>query len=214
GKEKNDSSKVPDVVNMETKKATDIVKGKKLEPVVIGNGEKIIKQLPLKDKSVQDKEREILVIEGELTMHNNEIWTKRDILKLKKIKKKHKLKKTNKQNKEKIIHVTDGELTMTNNEKWTKRNILKLKEATGIKAETEGSGYVKEQSVDENQKIKSGTEVKFTLSNNHPNGDDSIGQVPEEDTSEKDKEDKEKDNKDKKDKKEEKSNDSKESDDS
>ena len=167
GKEKNDSSKVPDVVNMETKKATDIVKGKKLEPVVIGNGEKIIKQLPLKDKSVQDKER--------------------------------------------VLLVTDGELTMPNTEKWTKRDILKLQEATGIKAETEGSGYVKEQSVDENQKIKSGTEVKFTLSNNHPNGDDSIGQVPEEDTSEKDKEDKEKDNKDKK---EEKSNDSKESDDS
>lgn len=170
GKEKNDSSKVPDVVNMETKKATDIVKGKKLEPVVIGNGEKIIKQLPLKDKSVQDKER--------------------------------------------VLLVTDGELTMPNTEKWTKRDILKLQEATGIKAETEGSGYVKEQSVDENQKIKSGTEVKFTLSNNHPNGDDSIGQVPEEDTSEKDKEDKEKDKKDKKDKKEEKSNDSKESDDS
>ena len=150
GKEKNDSSKVPDVVNMETKKATDIVKGKKLEPVVIGNGEKIIKQLPLKDKSVQDKER--------------------------------------------VLLVTDGELTMPNTEKWTKRDILKLQEATGIKAETEGSGYVKEQSVDENQKIKSGTEVKFTLSNNHPNGDDSIGQVPEEDTSEKDKEDKENNN--------------------
>src|SRR5699024_6164693 len=87
--------------------------------------------------------------------------------------------------KERVLLVTDGELTMPNTEKWTKRDILKLQEATGIKAETEGSGYVKEKSVDENQKIKSGTEVKFTLSNNHPNGDDSIGQVPEEDTSEK-----------------------------
>src|SRR5699024_6817050 len=145
-------------------------KGKKLEPVVIGNGEKIIKQLPLKDKSVLDKEI--------------------------------------------VLLVTDGELTMPNTEKWTKRDILKLQEATGIKVETEGSSYDKEQSVDENQKIKSGTEDKFTLSNNYPNADETKGQEAEKDKSEKDKEDKEKDNKDKKDKKEEKSNDSKESDDS
>lgn len=146
GKAKNNSSEVPDVVNMSTQKATDAIKGKKLDPILIGKGDKIKKQLPLKGKNVQDKER--------------------------------------------ILLVTDGEMTMPNTENWTKRDLLKLQEATGIDVETDGSGYVSEQSIDENQTIKAGTKVTFTLTNNHPNGDNSIGQVPEEDTSK----DKNKDN--------------------
>ncbi|WP_239700308.1 MULTISPECIES: penicillin-binding transpeptidase domain-containing protein [unclassified Mammaliicoccus] len=146
GKAKNNSSEVPDVVNMNVQKATDAIKGKKLDPILIGKGDKVKKQLPLKGKNVQDKER--------------------------------------------ILLVTDGEMTMPNTENWTKRDLLKLQEATGIDVETEGSGYVSEQSIDENQTIKAGTKVTFTLSNNHPNGDNSIGQVPEEDTSK----DKNKDN--------------------
>ncbi len=157
GKAKTNESDVPDVVNMSTQKATDAIKGKKLEPIVIGKGDKIKKQIPLKGKNVQDKER--------------------------------------------ILLVTDGEMTMPDTENWTKRDLLKLQEATGIEVESEGSGYVSEQSVSQNQTIKSGTKVKFTLSNNHPNGDDSIGQVPDDEETSKD-ESKSKD--DKKDSKEEK----------
>ncbi|EZX26430.1 penicillin-binding protein [Mammaliicoccus sciuri] len=157
GKAKTNESDVPDVVNMSTQKATDAIKGKKLEPIVIGKGDKIKKQIPLKGKNVQDKER--------------------------------------------ILLVTDGEMTMPDTENWTKRDLLKLQEATGIEVESEGSGYVSEQSVSQNQTIKSGTKVKFTLSNNHPNGDDSIGQVPDDEETSKD-ESKNKD--DKKDSKEEK----------
>ncbi|WP_353462361.1 penicillin-binding transpeptidase domain-containing protein [Mammaliicoccus sciuri] len=157
GKAKTNESDVPDVVNMSTQKATDAIKGKKLEPVVIGKGDKIKKQIPLKGKNVQDKER--------------------------------------------ILLVTDGEMTMPDTENWTKRDLLKLQEATGIEVESEGSGYVSEQSVSQNQTIKSGTKVKFTLSSNHPNGDDSIGQVPDDEETSKD-ESKSKD--DKKDSKEEK----------
>ncbi|MCJ1777780.1 penicillin-binding protein [Mammaliicoccus sciuri] len=156
-KAKTNASDVPDVVNMSTQKATDAIKGKKLEPIVIGKGDKIKKQIPLKGKNVQDKER--------------------------------------------ILLVTDGEMTMPDTENWTKRDLLKLQEATGIEVESEGSGYVSEQSVSQNQTIKSGTKVKFTLSNNHPNGDDSIGQVPDDEETSKD-ESKSKD--DKKDSKEEK----------
>lgn len=157
GKAKTNESDVPDVVNMSTQKATDAIKGKKLEPIVIGKGDKIKKQIPLKGKNVQDKER--------------------------------------------ILLVTDGEMTMPDTENWTKRDLLKLQEATGIEVESEGSGYVSEQSVSQNQTIKSGTKVKFTLSNNHPNGDDSIGQVPDDEETSKE-ENKSKD--DKKDSKEEK----------
>ncbi len=157
GKAKTNESDVPDVVNMNTQKATDAIKGKKLEPIVIGKGDKIKKQIPLKGKNVQDKER--------------------------------------------ILLVTDGEMTMPDTENWTKRDLLKLQEATGIEVESEGSGYVSEQSVSQNQTIKSGTKVKFTLSNNHPNGDDSIGQVPDDEETSKE-ESKSKD--DKKDSKEEK----------
>lgn len=157
GKAKTNESDVPDVVNMSTQKATDAIKGKKLESIVIGKGDKIKKQIPLKGKNVQDKER--------------------------------------------ILLVTDGEMTMPDTENWTKRDLLKLQEATGIEVESEGSGYVSEQSVSQNQTIKSGTKVKFTLSNNHPNGDDSIGQVPDDEETSKD-ESKNKD--DQKDSKEEK----------
>ncbi|MCJ0942360.1 penicillin-binding protein [Mammaliicoccus sciuri] len=157
GKAKTNESDVPDVVNMSTQKATDAIKGKKLEPIVIGKGDKIKKQIPLKGKNVQDKER--------------------------------------------ILLVTDGEMTMPDTENWTKRDLLKLQEATGIEVESEGSGYVSEQSVSQNKTIKSGTKVKFTLSNNHPNGDDSIGQVPDDEETSKD-ESKNKD--DQKDSKEEK----------
>ena len=142
GKAKTNESDVPDVVNMSTQKATDAIKGKKLEPIVIGKGDKIKKQIPLKGKNVQDKER--------------------------------------------ILLVTDGDMTMPDTENWTKRDLLKLQEATGIEVESEGSGYVSEQSVSQNQTIKSGTKVKFTLSNNHPNGDDSIGQVPDDEETSKD----------------------------
>lgn len=157
GKAKTNESDVPDVVNMSTQKATDAIKGKKLEPIVIGKGDKIKKQIPLKGKNVQDKER--------------------------------------------ILLVTDGEMTMPDTENWTKRDLLKLQEATGIEVESEGSGYVSEQSVSQNQTIKSGTKVKFTLSNNHPNGDDSIGQVPDDEETSKDES---KSKNDKKDSKEEK----------
>ncbi|QPW14187.1 penicillin-binding protein [Mammaliicoccus sciuri] len=157
GKAKTNESDVPDVVNMSTQKATDAIKGKKLEPIVIGKGDKIKKQIPLKGKNVQDKER--------------------------------------------ILLVTDGEMTMPDTENWTKRDLLKLQEATGIEVESEGSGYVSEQSVSQNQTIKSGTKVKFTLSNNHPNGDDSIGQVSDDEETSKDES---KSKNDKKDSKEEK----------
>lgn len=157
GKAKTNESDVPDVVSMSTQKATDAIKGKKLEPIVIGKGDKIKKQIPLKGKNVQDKER--------------------------------------------ILLVTDGEMTMPDTENWTKRDLLKLQEATGIEVESEGSGYVSEQSVSQNQTIKSGTKVKFTLSNNHPNGDDSIGQVPDDEETSKDES---KSKNDKKDSKEEK----------
>ncbi|WP_436878058.1 penicillin-binding protein [Mammaliicoccus sciuri] len=157
GKAKTNESDVPDVVNMSTQKATDAIKGKKLEPIVIGKGDKIKKQIPLKGKNVQDKER--------------------------------------------ILLVTDGEMKMPDTENWTKRDLLKLQEATGIEVESEGSGYVSEQSVSQNQTIKSGTKVKFTLSNNHPNGDDSIGQVPDDEETSKDES---KSKNDKKDSKEEK----------
>lgn len=136
GKAKSSSPEVPDVTNMNSKKAVDTIKGKKLEPIVIGKGNKITKQVPLQGKTVQDKE--------------------------------------------KILLVTEGNLTMPNTTNWSKRDLLKLEQATGINIETEGSGFVTEQSVQENEAIKNGTKVKFTLSNNHPYGDDTIGQVPDE----------------------------------
>ncbi|MDN5695552.1 MAG: PASTA domain-containing protein, partial [Staphylococcus equorum] len=58
-------SKVPDVEGQETQKAQDKVNSKSLEPIVIGDGEKITKQSVTADKEVLPNSRVLLLTDGD-----------------------------------------------------------------------------------------------------------------------------------------------------
>ena len=57
-------SKVPDVQGQETQKAQDKVNGKSLEPIVIGSGDKVVKQSVSPDKEVLPNSKVLLLTDG------------------------------------------------------------------------------------------------------------------------------------------------------
>ena len=73
-------SKVPDVEGQETQKAQDKVNSKSLEPIVIGDGEKITKQSVTADKEVLPNSRVLLLTDGDVTMPNMSGWTKEEVI--------------------------------------------------------------------------------------------------------------------------------------
>ncbi|MEB8106679.1 penicillin-binding protein [Staphylococcus equorum] len=73
-------SKVPDVEGQETQKAQDKVNSKSLEPIVIGDGEKITKQSVTADKEVLPNSRVLLLTDGDVTMPNMSGWTKEEVV--------------------------------------------------------------------------------------------------------------------------------------
>lgn len=78
-------SKVPEVEGQETQKAQDKVKSKSLEPIVIGDGEKITKQSIAADKEVLPNSRVLLLTDGDVTMPNMSGWTKEEVIAFEKL---------------------------------------------------------------------------------------------------------------------------------
>ncbi|MDN6181409.1 MAG: penicillin-binding protein [Staphylococcus equorum] len=78
-------SKVPDVEGQETQKAQDKVNSKSLEPIVIGDGEKITKQSVPADKEVLPNSRVLLLTDGDVTMPNMSGWTKEEVVAFEKL---------------------------------------------------------------------------------------------------------------------------------
>ncbi|MDN6160127.1 MAG: penicillin-binding protein [Staphylococcus equorum] len=78
-------SKVPDVEGQETQKAQDKVNSKSLEPIVIGDGEKITKQSVTADKEVLPNSRVLLLTDGDVTMPNMSGWTKEEVIAFEKL---------------------------------------------------------------------------------------------------------------------------------
>jgi len=78
-------SKVPDVEGQETQKAQDKVNSKSLEPIVIGDGEKITKQSVTADKEVLPNSRVLLLTDGDITMPNMSGWTKEEVVAFEKL---------------------------------------------------------------------------------------------------------------------------------
>ncbi|MDK9860730.1 penicillin-binding transpeptidase domain-containing protein [Staphylococcus equorum] len=78
-------SKVPDVEGQETQKAQDKVNSKSLEPIVIGDGEKITKQSVTADKEVLPNSRVLLLTDGDVTMPNISGWTKEEVVAFEKL---------------------------------------------------------------------------------------------------------------------------------
>ncbi|MDK9856783.1 penicillin-binding protein [Staphylococcus equorum] len=78
-------SKVPDVEGQETQKAQDKVNSKSLEPIVIGDGEKITKQSVTADKEILPNSRVLLLTDGDVTMPNMSGWTKEEVVAFEKL---------------------------------------------------------------------------------------------------------------------------------
>lgn len=77
--------KVPDVEGQETQKAQDKVNSKSLEPIIIGDGEKITKQSVTADKEVLPNSRVLLLTDGDVTMPNMSGWTKEEVVAFEKL---------------------------------------------------------------------------------------------------------------------------------
>ncbi|MDG0843340.1 penicillin-binding protein [Staphylococcus equorum] len=78
-------SKVPDVEGQETQKAQDKVNSKSLEPIVIGDGEKITKQSVTADKEALPNSRVLLLTDGDVTMPDMSGWTKEEVIAFEKL---------------------------------------------------------------------------------------------------------------------------------
>lgn len=73
-------SKVPDVQGQETQKAQDKVNSKSLDPIVIGSGDKVVKQSVSPDKEVLPNSKVLLLTDGDITMPDITGWTKEEVI--------------------------------------------------------------------------------------------------------------------------------------
>lgn len=76
------STKVSDYTNMSTESAVEEIESKGLTPIVIGDGENIVSQLPRKESSVIKGRRVFLLTDGSRTMLNIEGWSTNDVMAL------------------------------------------------------------------------------------------------------------------------------------
>lgn len=73
-------SEVPEVEGQETQKAQDKMNSKSLEPIVIGDGEKITKQSVTANKKVLPNSKVLLLTDGDITMPDMSGWTKEEVV--------------------------------------------------------------------------------------------------------------------------------------
>lgn len=71
---------MPKVINLVTQDAENELKQKKLNPVILGNGSKILKQYPQSNTSVLKKQNVFIYSGGEITMPNMKSWSVHDVL--------------------------------------------------------------------------------------------------------------------------------------
>ncbi|MCQ6273996.1 penicillin-binding protein [Bacillus sp. V3B] len=72
----------PDVMNLSTDQAIEKLTNKGLEAIVIGNGSKIVSQIPRENESLLAGERVMIKTDGELTAPNMMGWSIRDVMKV------------------------------------------------------------------------------------------------------------------------------------
>ena len=73
-------SKVPSVEGQGVDKAENTINGKSLEPVVIGNGEKVQEQSVKANKQILPNSKVLLLTDGDLTMPDMSGWTKEEVV--------------------------------------------------------------------------------------------------------------------------------------
>ncbi|MBC6315003.1 penicillin-binding protein [Listeria grandensis] len=76
---------VPTMAGKTPAAAKKELEAKKLVPVVIGNGKKIVQQLPQVGEKILEGQRVILMTEGDMTIPDMKDWAKNDVLKVSEI---------------------------------------------------------------------------------------------------------------------------------
>ena len=76
---------LPNVTGLTVESAVETLEQKGLQPVMMGNGSKVIQTLPAQHSIMLEGEKVILKTEGELTIPNLTGWSKRDVMKVAKI---------------------------------------------------------------------------------------------------------------------------------
>ncbi|WP_071395433.1 penicillin-binding protein [Bacillus tuaregi] len=77
-----EKAKIPNVTELSTDEALNVLKEKGVNPIIIGNGSKIISQIPAKDETLLAGERVILKTDGDLTAPDMTGWSIRDVMKV------------------------------------------------------------------------------------------------------------------------------------
>ncbi|MDA5864392.1 penicillin-binding protein [Listeria monocytogenes] len=83
--EKLASEKVPVLAGKTIDEAKKIVKDKGLEPIIVGNGKKIVQQLPQANAEIMQGQKVILMTDGDMTAPDMVTWSKDDALKVSEI---------------------------------------------------------------------------------------------------------------------------------
>lgn len=83
--EKLASEKVPVLAEKTVEEAKKAVQDKGLEAIVVGNGKKIVQQLPLANSAIMQGQKVILMTDGEMTAPDMVTWSKDDALKVSEI---------------------------------------------------------------------------------------------------------------------------------
>ncbi|MDN8660453.1 PASTA domain-containing protein, partial [Staphylococcus aureus] len=76
---------VPVLAGKKVDEAKKIVKDKGLEPIVVGNGKKIVQQLPQANAEIMQGQKVILMTDGDMTAPDMVTWSKDDALKVSEI---------------------------------------------------------------------------------------------------------------------------------
>ncbi|WP_394232616.1 penicillin-binding protein [Niallia oryzisoli] len=82
GKKVTETTKIPNVTGLSTNEAAEVLTEKGVKPVIVGNGTKIISQIPGKDETLLAGERVIIKTDGDITVPDMTGWSIRDVMKV------------------------------------------------------------------------------------------------------------------------------------
>lgn len=81
GKKPAETAKIPNVTGLSTNEAAEVLTEKGVQAVIVGNGSKIINQIPAKGETLLAGERVIIKTDGDVTAPNMSGWSIRDVMK-------------------------------------------------------------------------------------------------------------------------------------
>jgi len=82
GEKPTEIAKIPNVIGLSSSEASEVLTQKGVNPVIVGNGAKIVSQIPVKGETLLAGERVVLKTDGDLTVPDMTGWSIRDVMKV------------------------------------------------------------------------------------------------------------------------------------